>query len=114
MRLLFPATFLALLLTLVGFAQQPPTTTSTQPQAQTSTTAQPKAPAPAIVRTEFERRLAELRKQHDQAVSDVHALEGAIQDCEFWLKQLEAAEKAAAESAKTPKPDKPSSQSAPR
>jgi hypothetical protein len=33
-------------------------------------------------------RLAKLREQHEQATANVHALSGAIQDCEYWLEQV--------------------------
>lgn len=33
-------------------------------------------------------RLAELYRQHTDAVAKVNAIGGAIQDCEYWLKRL--------------------------
>jgi len=33
-------------------------------------------------------RIATLESQRAQAVSNVHAVEGAIQDCKFWLEQI--------------------------
>jgi len=33
-------------------------------------------------------RIKTLEAQRAQAVSNVHAVEGAIQDCKFWLEQI--------------------------
>ena len=33
-------------------------------------------------------RIKTLESQRAQAVSNVHAVEGAIQDCKFWLEQI--------------------------
>jgi len=38
------------------------------------------------------KRLASLRKQLEQAVANVNALGGAIQDCEFFLSEIEKEE----------------------
>ena len=40
-------------------------------------------------RATVEARLAELRKQFEQVQANGNALLGAIQDCEFWLKQID-------------------------
>ena len=45
-----------------------------------------------MTREEIETRKAELGKLHDQAVANVNALRGAMQDCDFWLERLVAAE----------------------
>ena len=33
-------------------------------------------------------RIKTLEAQRAQAVSNVHAIEGAIQDCKFWLEEI--------------------------
>ena len=33
-------------------------------------------------------RIATLEAQRAQTISNVHAIEGAIQDCKFWLEQI--------------------------
>ena len=33
-------------------------------------------------------RITLLQNQRAQTISNVHALDGAIQDCKFWLEQL--------------------------
>lgn len=56
-------------------------------------------PQPAsITRPQLEKRLGGLKQAHQQAVADVQALGGAIQDCEYWLSELDTAEKEAAKS----------------
>lgn len=39
-----------------------------------------------------EARLRELNAQRDQKIADANALTGAIQDCQFWLAEVEKAE----------------------
>ena len=51
-------------------------------------------PAPAgITVAAIEARITELQQQKDQAIANVNALAGAIQDCQFWLEQAKEAEK---------------------
>ncbi len=45
-----------------------------------------------ITRETIEARLAELRAQREQMIANLNAIGGAIQDCEFWLSELEKAE----------------------
>ena len=33
-------------------------------------------------------RITLLQNQRTQAISNVHALDGAIQDCKFWLEEI--------------------------
>ena len=33
-------------------------------------------------------RIAKLEAQRTQMISNVHAIEGAIQDCKFWLEEI--------------------------
>ena len=33
-------------------------------------------------------RIAKLEAQRAQMISNVHAIEGAIQDCKFWLEEI--------------------------
>ena len=41
-----------------------------------------------MTREDVEARIVELQKLHDQAVANMNALRGAIQDCEFWLQRM--------------------------
>ena len=41
----------------------------------------------------LEKRLVELRKELEQLQNNGNALIGAIQDCEYWLAQLESEDK---------------------
>ena len=43
----------------------------------------------ALTSKKIQDRLADLKKQLEKAVSNVNALAGAIQDCEFWLAEIE-------------------------
>ena len=43
----------------------------------------------AITQEVVEERLRELHEQRAQALATLNACEGAIQDCEFWLAQLD-------------------------
>ena len=45
-----------------------------------------------ITRDQVQARLERLRRERDQALANVNAYAGAIQDCEHWLKVLDAAE----------------------
>lgn len=47
-----------------------------------------------ITKEEIEKRRTQLQAEHQQAVATVHAINGAIQDCEFWLSVLEESDKA--------------------
>jgi len=40
----------------------------------------------------IEQRKVELKQQLDQALANANALHGAIQECDFWLEQLELKE----------------------
>jgi hypothetical protein len=42
-----------------------------------------------IDKTLIEARLADLNQQKAQTLRNVDALDGAIQDCAYWLKQIE-------------------------
>ena len=56
-------------------------------------TAQPAKPdKPVITRQMLEQRLAELNAGKEQAVANVNAYEGAIQECSHWLEMLEPQE----------------------
>jgi hypothetical protein len=41
-----------------------------------------------ITKEQIEKRLEALKADYQQAVANVHAIGGAIQDCEHWLEQL--------------------------
>ena len=43
-----------------------------------------------IVKLDLEKRLAGLRAGRDGLLSDLHATDGAIQECEYWLNHLAA------------------------
>jgi hypothetical protein len=45
-----------------------------------------------MTREQIEARLVELRKESEQLVANINAISGAIQDCEYWLAQLDAEE----------------------
>jgi hypothetical protein len=42
-----------------------------------------------IKKEALEKRLSELRQQEATALANLHAVGGAIQDCMYWIKQLE-------------------------
>lgn len=50
-----------------------------------------------ITRARILERLAELREQREQLLANANAVQGAIQDCEFWLSILDAPSLAPAE-----------------
>ena len=58
--------------------------------------AQDPAPAPAppftITKERLKERITELEAAREQAIANVNALTGAIQESQHWLAQLEAAE----------------------
>jgi hypothetical protein len=43
-----------------------------------------------IVKSDLEKHLVSLRVGRDALLADLHATDGAIQECEYWLKHLEA------------------------
>jgi hypothetical protein len=47
---------------------------------------------PAVTRAQLEQRLIDLKAGKEQAVANVNAFEGAIQECSHWLDILNAAE----------------------
>ena len=52
--------------------------------------------APAITQQALEQRIAALKTQYDQAIANANALQGAIQDCQYWLDQFKATDEAKA------------------
>ena len=58
-----------------------------------------------ITRESVEKRLAGLKEAKEQAVANLNAMNGAIQDCQFWLDQLAA--KPEASKREAPKPPQP-------
>lgn len=42
-------------------------------------------------------RMAKLQDEHDKALANVNAFEGAILDCQYWLEQLNMVEPEPAE-----------------
>lgn len=59
------------------------------------------AAAPIITRAELEAREAELEAGVEQAKANLHATEGALEECQRWLAQLDR-EAAAQEKGKAP------------
>ena len=41
-----------------------------------------------MTKEEIEARIVELKKLHTEALANLNAIGGAIQDCEFWLKRV--------------------------
>lgn len=66
----------------------------------------PPAQPASIGRSALEKRLDGLKQAHLQAVANVQALDGAIQDVEYWLAELDKAEKEAEQKAKKVEPAK--------
>jgi hypothetical protein len=69
------------------------------------------APAPpalvqTITVTMLEQRLADLKAGKEQAVANVNAFEGAIQECQHWLDALKAGQAAPPKPAPTPEKKK--------
>ncbi len=58
-------------------------------------------------RESIEKRLAELRQELDRIQANGNALIGAIQDCEYWLSQMDKSEQADLGVPSKPKVDKP-------
>jgi DNA-binding transcriptional MerR regulator len=79
--------FLVILLasTLGSSAQQaPPAALPQQPAA-----TQPAPPKiSAVKREDLERRLARLQEAYQQAAANLQAINGAIEECKFWLDQI--------------------------
>jgi hypothetical protein len=58
------------------------------------------SPSSAITKESLLQRRVDLEHQREQAIANVNAISGAIQECEFWISQIEAAEKALKEKQK--------------
>jgi len=69
-----------------SYGQQPSTPSTPKPATTTP------APSP-ITREALEQRLAQLKAQYDQFIANANATQGAIQDCQYWLETIKAAEK---------------------
>jgi hypothetical protein len=72
--------------------------------AQEPTAVAPSEPAQgsAVTRAQLEKRIAYLQDAYHQTVANAQALNGAIQECQHWLEELDKAEKEKA-AAKEPK-----------
>jgi hypothetical protein len=66
--------------------------------------AQDKKPETPITRAMLDQRLGQLKAAREQALANLNAYDGAIQECNYWISQIEAAEKAAAVTAAAQKP----------
>lgn len=42
-----------------------------------------------ITRAQVEGRMEELKRQQEQLRANLHAVDGALQDCEYWLARLD-------------------------
>jgi peptidoglycan hydrolase CwlO-like protein len=62
---------------------------------------------PAVTREQLEKRLAELHAGREQALANVHAFDGAIQECQHWIDEL----KVEAAKSKSPVEAKPQEKS---
>lgn len=45
-----------------------------------------------VTRDQVMYRLEQLAAEHEEAVAQVHALSGAMQDCQYWLDVMDARE----------------------
>lgn len=66
--------------------------------------AQDPAPKSVVTKEALQERIASLEQARQQAIANVNALGGAIQECTYWLQRLEAAEAEAKKQADKPKP----------
>lgn len=48
--------------------------------------------ASPVSKEALQARLFELQRQREQAIANVNAISGAIQECEYWLKKLKEKE----------------------
>ena len=46
-----------------------------------------------MTKEQIESRLNELRQEKERTALMIHVIDGAIQDCEYWLKKLEEPKK---------------------
>jgi hypothetical protein len=64
-------------------------------------------PVPNVITKDvIEKRLADLQQQLEQAKANLHAYEGAIADCKFWLEQLDKLSQSKPEILPAPMPEK--------
>jgi len=50
----------------------------------------PESSPATITKAELDERLNTLMRERDQIIANLHAYEGAIEDCKYWLSQLES------------------------
>lgn len=43
-----------------------------------------------ITKEDIETRMSQLRQEFDQAKANLQAINGAIEDCKYWLEQTES------------------------
>jgi hypothetical protein len=48
------------------------------------------APAPVVKVEELQKHLGELENAREQALANLHAIDGAIQECKYWIKRVQA------------------------
>lgn len=54
-----------------------------------------KTPAVSVSREALQTRLFELERQREQAIANVNAISGAIQECQYWVAWLKEKEREA-------------------
>ena len=54
-----------------------------------------KTPAVSVSREALQTRLVELERQREQAIANVNAISGAIQECQYWVAWLKEKEREA-------------------
>lgn len=42
-----------------------------------------------MTREQILKRIEALEEQRRNRIADIHAIEGAVQDCQYWLEQIE-------------------------
>ena len=66
------------------------------PAQQPTSPPAPQTAPQGVTEQALEARQIQLRQQYEQAVANANAVQGAIQECQYWLDQLKAAEAAKA------------------
>lgn len=56
--------------------------------AETLPAPKPKALVRTITKDDLEKRIEMLRKELEQAKANLNAIDGAIQDCQYWLNEI--------------------------
>ena len=67
--------------------------------------AKPEIKEHPVTKAKLQERLGGLEAGKSQAIANVQAYDGAIQECKYWIEELENAEKLASDAAKKPAKD---------